>query len=96
MINADMREYGYYLYGDQDAYGQVTLSTEIKGTVKLSIYPITQALADNIKYSGCSYVGLSFDTDINDTFVVQFHQEKLKVQYVNTFGRYRQVFLQAL
>lgn len=91
-----MREYSYYLYEEPDAYGQATQSTEIKGTIKLAIYPMSQALSENIKYKDCTYTALTKDAQINDTFVIQYKEEKLKVQYINHFDRYNQVYLQSV
>lgn len=96
MINADMREYGYYLYGDPNAYGQSTLSDELQGTVKLSINTTTQTVQDNIRYKDCTYIGLTHNKDITDKYVIQYGDEKLKVLYVNPKGRFIQVFLKNL
>ena len=37
MINTDMRTYDYYTYATHDNYGQPILSSEPKGTIKMSI-----------------------------------------------------------
>ena len=50
MINVDMRDYNYYLYGENNAYGQPQLSEEAQGTVKMAIYTISQSIQDNILY----------------------------------------------
>lgn len=92
MINANMRIYDYYTYGDEDAYGQPQLSEEVKGTVKMAINITSQSIQDNINYKDCNYMGLTF-ASVDDTYVIQYGEEKLKVQYVNTAGRYNQVFM---
>lgn len=50
MINVDMRDYNYYLYGENNAYGQPQLSAEAQGTVKMAIYTVSQSIQDNILY----------------------------------------------
>ena len=92
MINTNMCEYEYYLYGDNNGYGQATLSDEVQGTVKLSIYTTTQDTQDNINYKEAKYIGLTH-ADVTDKFVIQYGSEKLKVLYVQPKGRYKQVFM---
>ena len=91
MINTDMRNFDYFLYGENDDYGQPTLS-EKQGTVKISINIASQNIQENINYSGCSYVGLTHEV-ITDKYVIEYEGEKLKVLYVNPKGRYKQIFL---
>lgn len=99
MINSRMRNYDYYLLGDDNGYGQITIIRDedlnpiAQGTVKLSINTITQAVTDDIRYSDATYIGLTHDRNINDTYIIQYGNELLKVKYVNPDGRYTQVFL---
>lgn len=95
MINADMRLYDYYTIGAPDAYGQPALSEDIKGSVKMAINITSQSTQDNINYKNAAYIGLTYDT-VNDTFVIQYGEQKLKVLYVNPKGRLKQVFLAEL
>lgn len=95
MINTDMREYGYYLYGNESGYGQGQLSNEVKGSVKMSINTTSQSIQDNIKYKDATYIGLTFG-EVDDTFVIAYGDELLKVLYVNPKGRYKQVFMKEM
>lgn len=92
MINSQMRNYDYYTLGENNAYGQPQLS-EKKGTIKMAIHLITEAIDENSFYSGANYMGLTFDKAVNSTFVIQFGEEKLKVLTTNPQGRYVQVSL---
>ena len=92
MISADMRNYNYYTIGERDEYGQEVTSADIKGQVKMAIYTMSQAIQPNIKYSNANYIGLTTD-QVNDAYVIQYENEKLKVLYVNPKGRYKQVFM---
>ena len=92
MINADMRLYDYFLYEGKDAYGSPTLSEEPKGQIKMTINITGQSIQDNINYSGATYVGLTHSL-LDDSYVIQYGEEKLKVLYVNPKGRMKQVFL---
>jgi hypothetical protein len=58
----------------------------------MSISTLTKTVSDDIRFTDASYIGLT-QNDINDTYVIQFGDELLKVQYVNKDGRYTQVFL---
>ena len=92
MINADMRDYDYYLYGEYDGYGQPSLSNDVQGTVKMSINTITQTIQDNILYENSEYIGLTH-AQVSDKYVIQYGEDRLKVLYVNPKGRYKQVFM---
>ena len=93
MINSRMRAYDYYLIGDDNGYGQITLIRDDEGKpvkqgeIKVSISTISQTIADDIRYSDSTYIGLSQDRNINNTYVIQYGNELLKVQYVNPDGR---------
>ena len=92
MINADMRLYDYFLYEGKDAYGTPVLSDEPRGQVKMAINITSQTVQENINYSGASYIGLTHSL-LDDSYVIQYGDEKLKVLYVNPKGRMKQVFL---
>lgn len=93
MINTAMREYDYFTYGAPDEYAQPILSKEPVGAIKMAINVSSQAIQDNINYKNASYIGLTQDSAVNDTYVIQYGDERLKVLYVNPQGRYKQVFM---
>ena len=95
MINSQMKTYNYFLYGIKDEYGQLTLGIEPKGQIKMAINISSQATQDNILYKDCTYVGLTH-AEVDDTYVIQYGNERLKVLYVNPMGRYKQVFLKEM
>jgi hypothetical protein len=92
MITTDMRFYDYFTFGSEDEYGQETLSTEPVGKVKMAINITSQSVQDNINYKNSQYIGLTH-AKVDDTYVIQYGEERLKVLYVNPLGRYNQVFL---
>ncbi|MBR5823796.1 MAG: hypothetical protein IKY67_06605 [Paludibacteraceae bacterium] len=92
MINAQMRFYDYFTFGTKDEYGQLVLSDEPVGTIKMAINIASQTTQDNINYKDCRYTGLTY-APVDDTYVIQYGEEKLKVLYVNPLGRITQVFL---
>lgn len=93
MIATNMTLYNYFTLGDKNGYGQPTISEEPQGTIKMAIYLSSQSAQDNINYQDCNYVGLTMDKSVNDKMVIQYGDEKLKVLYVNSAGRYIQTFL---
>lgn len=93
MINSSMRPYNYFTFGEKNAYGERVLSEEPVGSIKISINLITQAIADNVNYSQATYLGLTRDTKVNDTYVIEYEGKKLKVLYINTQGRLKQVYM---
>lgn len=93
MINADMREYDFYTYGDSDGYGQPALSKDVQGTIKIAIYETSTAIQNNITYKNASYVGLTHDSKVNDTYVIKYENKRLKVLYVKPKGRFKQVYM---
>ena len=103
MINAQMKEYNYFLYSSEpDVYGQTTLIKDangepaVQGTIKMAINNTSTAIQDNIRYKDATYIGLTLNKFIDDTYVIQHGNERLKVLYVNPQGRYRQVFLNSI
>lgn len=98
MINADMRLYNYFTLGKKNSYGELTLpaaDAEPKGSIKMAINISSQSIQDNINYKDCSYVGLTH-ADVDDTYIIQYGNERLKVLYVNPKGRYTQVYMAKL
>ena len=93
MISANMKNYDYYTYGEPDEYGQAKLGKAPQGTIKMAIYTTSQSIQDNINYKGATYLGLTKDAKVNDTYVIGYGKEQLKVLYVAPAGRYNQVFM---
>lgn len=93
MINANMRSYDYFTFGELNAYGQPQLSKQLVGKVKLSIYNTSESVQANVNYTNANYIALTHDENINDSFVIQYGEQKLKVLYVSRMGRFNQVFL---
>lgn len=96
MINTDLRLYDFYTFGEDDGYGMATLSDTPNGKIKMAINISSQATQDNILYKDCSYVGLTQDANVNDAYVIDYGESKLKVLYINPKGRYKQVFLKEM
>ena len=95
MINTRMRNYDYFLLGANDEYGQPQITPEVQGTVKMAISITSQSVQDNINYKNAQYIGLTLN-DITDKHIILFGEEKLKVLFVYSGGRYKQVFLQKM
>ena len=88
-----MRSYDYFLYGEEDKYGQPQLSDTVQGSVKMSVYSTSPNIQDNINYKNAEFIGLTKDSNICDKYVIQYGIDKLKVLYVISKGRLKQVFL---
>ena len=93
MINANFREYNYFTLGERDEYGQIKPATEPKGKVKIAIYTLSQSTTTNINYANATYIGLTQDNKVNDTYIIEIDNKRLKVMYVNREGRLKQVYL---
>jgi hypothetical protein len=93
MINTNFRTYDFFTFGDRDEYGQPKLSEEVMGAVKMAITTTSQNVQDNVLYSGASYMGLTHDKRVNDSFVIDYEGTKLKVLYTSPQGRLRAVFM---
>lgn len=90
-----MRIYDFFTIDGKDSYGQPMLSKEVKGQIKMSVNIASQSIQDNINYKDCQYVGLTH-AKVDDTYVIKYGNERLKVLYVNPKGRFTQVFMAAL
>ena len=98
MINADMRLYNYFTIGEDNGYGQPTIpgaDAIPEGQIKMAINISSQSIQDNINYKDAQYVGLTH-ANIDDTYIIQYGDERLKVLYINPKGRYKQVFLKEM
>ena len=99
MIINRMKLYDYWLVSLNEDYGQEVLpaaDAEAAGQVKLSIYPTSTGTQENILYANCSYVGLTYDAEIDDKYIIQYDKERLKVMYCQSQGRMRQVYLKRI
>ena len=92
MINADMRLYNYFTLGAEDEYGQLVQSTKPVGQIKMAINLSSQSVQDNINYTGANYIGLTH-AKVDDTYIIEYGEERLKVLYVTDKGRLKQVFM---
>jgi hypothetical protein len=90
-----MRLYDYSTTGSIDEYGQEVRDDVVKGQVRMAINLTSQTIQDNINYKDANYIGLTHSA-INDKYIIHYGDRKLKVLYVNPFGRYKQVFLQEI
>lgn len=96
MINPSMRFYDYYTYSGFNNYGQAVLSAEPQGKIKIAINISSQSTQDHILYKDCQYTGLTTDAEVNDAYVIQYGEERLKVVYVNPMGRFKQVYMRSM
>lgn len=97
MIANNMKLYDYWLISVNEEYGQEVLpyaATEAAGQVKLSIYPTSTGTQDNILYTNCAYIAITYDAGIDDKYVIQYGKERLKVKYIQQNGRHKHVYLQ--
>lgn len=90
-----MKLYNYFTIGEPNAYGAPQISAEPVGQIKLAIYTTSQGTQDNINYKDCNYIGLTH-AKVNDTYVIDYEGERLKVLYVNNCGRYTQVYMKSI
>lgn len=91
MIQTLMHPYDYFTIGTKNAYGQMALPTKESqpiGSIKMAISLTQQSTQDNINYKDAKYIGLTH-ADIDDTYVIKYHDEMLKVLYINPDGRYK-------
>lgn len=95
MIQAQMKQYPYYLYNGYNDYGEAALSTQPTGYIVMAINIISQATEESILYSDAEYIGLTRQ-EVNDSYVIEYQGKKLKVKYVNALGRLKQVFLKGM
>lgn len=97
MINAQMKPHDYYLYGTENAYGERTVSYAARvGTIVISINLLQKNSTDNIKFSEATYIGLTLNREVDDNYIIDYNNKKLKVLYVYPEGRYTQVYMKEL
>lgn len=92
------RQYNYFTIGMKDEYGQDILpgkDSEPVGKVSMAINLTSQSVQENINYKGAQYMGLTH-AKVDDTYIIQYGDERLKVLYVNPLGRLNQVYMALL
>lgn len=95
MINTKYCVYNFFTLGPSDAYGQQTVSQQPTGQIKAAIFTRSQSAQDNILYQDAQFVGITYDTKVNDTYIIEYGTERLKVLYCSQTAqnRPRQIFL---
>ena len=91
-----MKFYGFSSLVELNEYGQPILPDAAKGFIKMSINLSSQTAQDNILFKDYNYIGLTFDKDVNDSYVIHYGDKRLKVLYVNSLGRYTQVYMKEM
>lgn len=92
-IMAQMKEYPYSKYNEgRNSYGEMTTEFIPIGSIRMAINIINQATNNYVQYSEADYIGLTND-EVEDTYIIHYGNEKLKVKYVNPIGRLKQVAL---
>ena len=92
-IMAQMKDYDYSKYtASRNSYGENTANYTAIGTINIAINLSNQSVGNNIYYSEADYIGLTKE-EVDDTYIIHYGNEKLKVKYVNPIGRYKQVAL---
>lgn len=93
MITTQMRKYTYKKITEIiDDYGQPTIE-EVEGTIKIAINFINETISENSLYSDAQYIGLTLNKNIDSTYIINYEGESLKVLYINSTGKYKQVFM---
>lgn len=94
MINSNFREYQYFKL-QETQLGQQVLPKDAQpiGAVKLAVYLTSQSIQDNINYKNAQYMALTHSSLLDSSNIIQYGDKKLKVLYINPYGRMKQVFL---
>lgn len=98
MINLQMRLYPYsFVSTSMDEYGQekTEVPAALTDKIKMAINLNSQSVTDDIRFKEADYVGLT-NNSVDDTYIIHYGKEKLKVIYVNPFGRLKQVFMKRM
>lgn len=97
MINSQMKDYSFSLIlTSTDEYGQEIIKESDMGkTVRMAINLNSQSITDDIRYKDADYMGLTLDK-VDDTYIIHYGKEKLKVINTNPFGRLNQVFMKRM
>lgn len=91
-IKGNMKTYSYYLMNQRNAYGELVIPERSTGVIEMDLQVFNQSTKDNILYTGATYIGLTQDY-ITDEYIIADGAKRLKVLYINTAGKYKQVFM---
>lgn len=62
----------------------------------MAIYTQTTNIIDSVRYKDATYMGLTTSPLLDESAVIEYGEEKLKVLYIVPDGRYKQVYLKNL
>lgn len=94
MISLQMKDYELLALTEEiSSYGEETIQETPIGTVRMALNLQNYSTNRNPLYADATYIGLTFDKNIRDNNFIVVNGEKLKVLFVNSFGRYNQIFL---
>jgi len=94
VINRDYKVAQVYAATELDEYGQETLAPLSKSiTLTFGLYNHYQT--EDPRYTNIDYTGLTND-EVDDSMTLELDNHKYKVEFVNPFGRRKQVFLRKL
>lgn len=91
-IASRMKEYGVAGFADIDVYGQHKMPTRPTRFVVMDIEILNNSDSENPLYQDVEYIGLTKDTITRQDYVF-YEDEILKVKFINTKGRYNQIFM---
>lgn len=91
-IRSSMKSYPLYELGSLDSYGQLG-SPNLVGEVELDLQVYSHSQLGSPLYENCEFIGLTLARDLSDKNLIEVEGKKLKVLFVNSQGRYTQIFL---
>lgn len=93
MINRVLKEAQVINKYSKDEYGQRHSSLASSHTISITFGLYEHNMSNDIRYADCKYVGLTKDTTLTDNDYLLIDGKEYKVQFINPFGRWVQVFM---
>jgi len=96
MIAKELRYYECIKYDSESEYGTPVLNDKFIRFVRIAIYPTSTSVQDSVLYKSAEYIGLTPEAGIDDKYVIQYGEKRLKVLYSIDNGRYKQLFMECI
>lgn len=93
MINRVLKQAQVLNKYSKDEYGQRHSSEAFSHIIDITFGLFDNTISNDIRYANCKYVGLTKDTSLTDNDYLIIDGQEYKIEFINPFGRWVQVFM---
>lgn len=92
MISRELIKATLITYDGIDEYGQEGINPINQTPIEITFGIYKHQPTEDIRFQNVEYVGLT-KASVNDSQAIKIGDKEYKIQFVNPFGRYKEVFM---